>query len=510
MVTVITLPLLINVNRFKPTLEARLSNALGRQVTLGNLKLAFWSGEVTADDLSVADDPHFGKPAFVHAKSLRVGVELLPFLFSRKLNVKEVTLDQPDILLVQAPGGDWNFSSLGGNRGQTSSPAPQPAQTSLTLSVQRVRIAGGRVTLGRTLGHWKPLVLDQVNIEMRNFSATTAFPFSVSTHFSGGGSLALEGSAGPLNPDDTAMTPVNASLHVKQLDLAASGMNDFAPELAGLVSCDATGNSDGRLMHLSGKLQVEKVKISRHGSPAPRPVELDFTVDHDLRRHSGTIRQAALHIGKAAAAISGEYAEQQEAMVLHMKLDGPGMPLSDLSAMLPALGVILPAGASLQGGTVTASLAMDGPADKLVSGGSLALANTRLAGFNLQEKMSSIEKLAGIRSGPNVGIQELSVNLRVAPDGTSANDISLVLPAIGKVQGGGTVSPENALDFKMSATVQANGLAAALRHEAIPFTVQGTAADPVFRPDMKAVVKDEIKGLGGTLLRGLTGGHPKQ
>ena len=68
------------------------------------------------------------------------------------------------------------------------------------------------------------------------------------------------------------------------------------------------------------------------------------------------------------------------------------------------------------------------------------------------------------------------------------------------------MSPENALDFKMRATVQASGLAAALRNEAIPFTVQGTCAEPVFRPDIKAVVKDEIKGIGGSILRGLTGG----
>ncbi|MGP8247974.1 MAG: hypothetical protein ACLQVN_26110 [Bryobacteraceae bacterium] len=40
---------------------------------LGNLKLATLSGEVTADDLSVAEDQAFGKPAFIrgaHAVSV--------------------------------------------------------------------------------------------------------------------------------------------------------------------------------------------------------------------------------------------------------------------------------------------------------------------------------------------------------------------------------------------------------------------------------------------------------
>ena len=64
-VVVVSLPLLINVDQFRPTLQSDLSSALGREVTLGNLHLKILTGEVTADDLSVAEDPAFGKPAFI-------------------------------------------------------------------------------------------------------------------------------------------------------------------------------------------------------------------------------------------------------------------------------------------------------------------------------------------------------------------------------------------------------------------------------------------------------------
>src|SRR6516165_1270398 len=112
-VAVISLPFLINVNQFKPMLESELSRALNREVKLGNLKLSLLAGEVTADDLSVAEDEAFGKPAFIAAKSLSVGAEIWPFLLSRKLIVTYLTIDQPEIALVQTPSGDWNFSSLG-------------------------------------------------------------------------------------------------------------------------------------------------------------------------------------------------------------------------------------------------------------------------------------------------------------------------------------------------------------------------------------------------------------
>ena len=156
--------------------------------------------------------------------------------------------------------------------------------------------------------------------------------------------------------------------------------------------------------------------------------------------------------------MTGTYAEQGDAMVLGMKLSGPEMPVQELEAMLPAMGVVLPAGASLQGGTASAILSMEGPANRLVTSGSLALNNTRLTGFDLPSKMASIEKMAGIKGGPDTEIQTLSASVRVAPEGTDAQEIKLVVPSIGDLSGGGTVSADYALDFKMSALVHTSGL----------------------------------------------------
>ena len=62
-------------------------------------------------------------------------------------------------------------------------------------------------------------------------------------------------------------------------------------------------------------------------------------------------------------------------------------------------------------------------------------------------------------------------------------------------------------------TVHTSGLLAVVGNTPIPFTVQGTCADPVFRPDVKAVAKDKLKSLegglekaGGGLIKGLLGG----
>lgn len=80
-VIVIAIPFFVDANTFRPKLEAELTDALGRTVKVGNLSLSLFSGSVSADDISIADDPAFGKTPFVQAKSLKVGVELIPLIF---------------------------------------------------------------------------------------------------------------------------------------------------------------------------------------------------------------------------------------------------------------------------------------------------------------------------------------------------------------------------------------------------------------------------------------------
>jgi AsmA protein len=288
-----------------------------------------------------------------------------------------------------------------------------------------------------------------------------------------------------------------------------------------VVSFEGNGESKGSLIEVTGKVKAEKLKLAKRGTPARRTVELDFTIQHDLRKQSGLVRRGDIHIGKAVASLTGNYSRQGEATLVKMSLSGPGMPIPELAEMLPPLGIVLPAGSSLQGGTANARFNIEGPIDKLVTTGSLSFDNTKLTGFDLGKKMSAVEKLAGIKGGPDTEIQTLSANLRMAPEGMTAQDLKLIVPSVGELTGSGTISPANALDFKMAAAVHTAGLMAVVNDKPIPFTVEGTCSDPVFRPDMRAVAsgeakklaEGEAKKLGGSsaegVLKGLLGGKKK-
>jgi AsmA protein len=151
------------------------------------------SGTVTADDLSVSDDPSFNKSDFLRTKALKLSIHLWQYLLFRKLNVDEITIDTPEAVRVQAPSGQWNFSTLGAGSARTTASSDK-----LTLSMKSLTINGARLSL--TQGHGEPQILDDVTIQVKNFAPGSAFPFSLSAKLPGGGTVALDGKARPINP----------------------------------------------------------------------------------------------------------------------------------------------------------------------------------------------------------------------------------------------------------------------------------------------------------------------
>ncbi len=516
LLAVIALPFLINVNSFRPKLEAELSTALGRQVKVGNLSLSILSGQVSAEDLSISDDPAYSKDSFIRAKALNVGVEVMPLILSKTLHVTDITLDRPEISLLRDAAGKWNFSSLGGKSEPAAKPAAEPSSSTPNLSVSKLDVKNGRLSVNRANSSIKPHVYDNVNIAVRDFSLTSKFPFTIAANLPAGGSAKLDGKAGPIDSSDVSASPLETQVQIKGLDLTASGFVEPSTGIAGVVGFDGVLNSDGKLARTSGTLTADKLKLSVKGSPAARPVEVKYATDYDMQKQAGTLTRGDVSLGKALAKLTGSYQSQGESTLLNMKLNADGMPVDDLQAMLPALGVILPSGSKLQGGTLSVNVGIVGPVDKLVITGPIRLAQTKLAGFNLSSKMSAISALTGSQTGSDTSIQNLSTDARVAPEGVRTQNINLTIAALGTVTGDGTISPSGTLNYKMLASLTGGAVTGLTqlagiggKGGSVPFFIQGTTSDPKFMPDVKGMVGSQLKGGLGGLLGGATGATGK-
>ncbi|HYA24288.1 MAG TPA: AsmA family protein [Terriglobales bacterium] len=546
-VILIVLPFIIDVNMFRPQIESELSTALGRQAKVGNLRLSILSGSVSADDLSISDDPAFGNQPFVRAKSLDVGVDLLPLIFSKELHVNDLTITQPQVALLRNATGRWNFSSLGSKsaaeagspaeagkaeaRPSTAEKAAHPANKRETtpgksdpsapssnpnLTVATLAVRNGTLTMADISTHEKPQVFSNLDITVQNFSFNSQFPFSMSANLPGGGTMKLEGQAGPINASDASLTPFEAKINVDGLDVEKSGFVNPASGFGGLVGFSGTVNSNGRQVQASGGAVVAKLKASPKGSPAPKPVDVKFSATYDLQKQSGPMN-ADVTLGKAVAKLSGTYEIHPPATVLNAKLAADNMPVDDLETLLPALGVTLPAGSRLEGGTLSANFTITGPTDKLVITGPVQLVNTKLAGFDMGSKLSAISALAGAKTGQDTTIQNFSTDAHVSPEGIQTQNVNLTIPAIGVITGNGTISPQNQLNYQMNAKLGASGsVAGGLTQLAglggkggtIPFFIQGTTSDPKFVPDIKGMLGSQFNPAGqgqNNLVNSITG-----
>ena len=499
-IVILTLPFIFDANQFRPQIEAKLSGALGRSVKIGTLRLVLLSGSLSANDIEISENAHFSRSPFVTAKSLHVGVELKPLIFSKELRITGISLDNPEIALIRSSEGRWNFSDLG-NKFEENDPKLEEADGDFSQSdilIKQLKIRDGQITVVE--GNKKPSIYQAVNIVIRDLSSTSSFPFTLTASLPGGGNLKVEGNAGPWNALDTLRTPLDTSLKVDKFDLIASGFVSPESGLSGIFNFTGKTTSNGSLVKSKGTATAEKLQIVKAGAPAGKPISISYQVQYDLLKRTGSLQDITLGFGNAMAHLNGDFDARAESLHFKTRLQGTNMPVQDLKELLPAFGIVLPKGATLEGGVLNTHLTAEGPIDKMKILGNAEIVQTRLTGYDLSGKMAVVAKLAGLKSKRQTEIEKFSSGIQITSEGTQIENLILIMPELGTLSGNGKIATNQSLDFVMQAMVKTGGdLGAGLNSLTkdgtlrIPFFVRGTADDPRFIPDTKNAIRSLLE-----------------
>ena len=519
----ILVPLLVNGETFRPTVESKLSAALNRKVALGHLSFSLFSGSLVADNITIADDPAFSTSPFLKAKDLKIGVEISPLIFSHQIHITGLTIDDPAIQLIQNQAGKWNYSSIGGSSSKSAGGSSGGSSSVPDLTVKKLAINNGSASLSSVPATAKPFVYSSVGLTVKNFSFASSFPFDLSASLPGNGTLKVNGTAGPVSQTDTSETPFRATLSINHLDPVAAGLVEPSKGISTIADIDAQFNSDGRSLTGTGKVKAANLKLTRTATPAPEPVNVDFNLANDLRARTGRVNDVAVHAGSATAHLTGTYRSTAQALLLDLHLNAPGMSIDQLEKFLPAFGVQLPSGSQLKGGTLSATIAVTGPATAATIAGPVDVENTNLAGFSLGSKIQGLSNLGGATSG-GTQIQHLKAVLNSTPQQTEISNIDASVPQIGTATGSGTVSPSGELNFRLTATLSSNNAVGNLTNQAmnsavsqaggflggllgkkqspaapsnkprgIPLVITGTASSPTIRADVAGLATGLLK-----------------
>jgi AsmA protein len=446
------------------------------------------SGSLVAENIVIADDPAFSTAPFLKANKLNIGVEVMPLVFSRQVRVTNFSIDSPAVQLIQNQAGKWNFSSIGGSAAKADS-AQQPTAIP-DLTVNRLKIDNGSVTVESVPPTAKPFVYSGVTLDVKQFSLAKSFPFDLSAKLPADGTLKLSGSAGPLSQKDAADTPFKAGLQIRHLDPVAAGIVDAGKGISMVDDIDAQIASDGNTATSTGKINAAKLQLARNGSPAAQPVTIDYQVSDNLDARNGNVKDIAIHTGSVAAHVTGTFHFTPQGVVLNLHLAAPNLAIDQVEQLLPVVGIHLPSGSSLHGGTLTANMAITGPATATTISGPVDVENTNLAGFDLGSKIQGINPFGGTGNGTQ--IQTVKANLNSSPQSTQMNDIYCNVPAIGTATGSGTVSPSGALNFNLVAKFNSN-------------SVVGSTVNGAMNSATNAV-QNKVGGVLGGLLGNKSGG----
>ena len=155
LILIIALPFLIDLNKYQDRYRPLIEEALNRNVELQDIRLTIWPRiGARIGGFVVQDDPSFRTGPFASLASLDVGVKLLPLLKGR-VDVEEITLRDPVILVLKNSQGQLNISTIGAKPTAPAAPtkpeapgqpAGSPLQALALFAVDRVSIDGGKLT----------------------------------------------------------------------------------------------------------------------------------------------------------------------------------------------------------------------------------------------------------------------------------------------------------------------------------------------------------------------------
>jgi len=509
------IPFFVNADTFRPKIESDLSSALGRKVALGHLSLSIFSGSLVAEDISIADDPAMSQSPFVEAKKLHIGILLAQFLFHHSIQITDITIDSPSINLIHAASGAWNFSSIGSSAPKSAATPPAQQESIIpALTIGALKIKDGSATISSLPATGKSFTCTGIDISVQQFSFLKSFPFELSARLPGDGIINLSGNAGPISQKDASDTPFDAKLKLTHFDPVAANVVVPGQGIAMVADFDGQVTSDGANLSSKGTIQASKLQLARGSSPAPRPVTIDYNVTEDMNARTGKITDILVHSGSAAAHITGSLRLTAQSPVLDLRLSAPKLSIDELEDMLPAVGITLPSGSRLRGGTLTANLAVTGPANANTIAGPVEIDSTELVGFDLANKIQGMSGLNGTRDGTQ--IEKVSTDLESSPQMTKFSNIFGSVPAIGTATGGGTMLPTGTLDFQLVAKFNNASAVGSIANQGlnmlggllgnrsgnaadkgVPLLIAGTASNPSIHADVKTLIKQQAGGLLG-------------
>jgi uncharacterized protein involved in outer membrane biogenesis len=400
-IALLVIPAFVNVNQYHDRIQAELQSRLGRQVTLGKMRLRLLPPKFRVENVVVADDPAFSTARpFARAAQLDVAVKLLPLL-RKDVEISSLTLNRPTIELIKNARGAWNFSSIGKAPAPvTAAPQQRPAQPQQApppanagqqnFALDKLVINDGLVALTDVQKRQTRSVYDHIDLTLKDFAPDKPFSLDAAVHLPGAGkqTLTLVGDGGPINSGAPALTPFRGTLKMNEVSLAAAQRFLSSPALQG-TDAVITGRMD--LNNQAGKVasigSVKLTQVRLKGSEVGYPIEADYDLNDDLNRDLIQIARGSLKLGGTPLSVTGSLNAALTPAQADLRIKASNVSLAEASRLAAAMGTGLTPGTTVNG-NLTADVHVQGAVSQPAMSGTISAKNLAVTGKDLPQAVN--------------------------------------------------------------------------------------------------------------------------
>ncbi|MBV8829157.1 MAG: AsmA family protein [Acidobacteriaceae bacterium] len=378
-----------NVDRYRPRVQAELEKKLDRKVTLGQLGLKLFPLSLAVSDVTISENPAFGtNQPFATAKKLYVSVGFFSLLTGNP-QVKEISLDHPQVELIRDAKGVWNVSTIGG-AGKTSAPSAGASNSSNDLTLDELKITDGTVAITDQAAQRSRAVYNHIDVDLSGFGPNKQFGLDLAAHLPGNGKEVVEfrGKVGPLVPGNSALVPVNGRLSLQEVGI--SGLNALVPggipDLNdGVASGSADISSQQQLLSAKGNLKLENAVL--RGTKLNYPIEAEYDISDNRSSDLIQIRSGNVKLGQTSFAISGSMNAGTKPATINAHLTTRDSSITELAQLAGSFGVAFNPAYQVKG-NVTADVTATGSANDPQLSGSLAAKGLSISGGEIKQPVS--------------------------------------------------------------------------------------------------------------------------
>ncbi|MDE3221610.1 MAG: AsmA family protein [Nitrospirota bacterium] len=513
---ILSLPFLIDLNKYQDRYKPLIEEALNRKVQLQDIRLTIWPriGARVAGFV-VLDDPAFGSTPFTSLTSLDVGVKLMPLL-SGKVEVEDITLRDPVITVIKNERGVLNVSTIGRTGvavPKTPSRAPIPSPEGplkilALLAVDRVSITGGKLTY-RDLSVPKPTeyILQDMEVLLQSVRLGQTPSLHVGTLVQPLNlPVRLDGTFGPLKE--------SADIDAINLQLAV-GKTDFT----------ITGKTVGRNASLNISAPVINTANLPVALPLQTPVEVNnLQVAAEVQGQDVLLQNFSFQLFDGQVTAQGRVTSGSGTPPFTGKMTIQGMQLG------PALNALATTRVSISG-TAGADLGLQGRGysmpdltKSLEGTGHMAVKDGKIEGVNLLQEAISILKVVGVSLDDAKATVFSTIETDLAMKQGIVHVQRLLMDSHDfQATGGGTIGFDQTLNLTVNLNLsqefsqklaRSSPLAKLAMKEdrlSLPLVITGTAQAPSYALNMKgltgrvqAQVRKKAEEAVGGLLKGTT------